>query len=230
MAGVTGNDSEVILLCVADYLTGAIPLKKYVLPDTPVNDWRTQIHGIKSADVKKAVENGEALAGWEAARQELWNIMDADTILVGHALQHDLAALRMIHPRIIDSSILTSKAVNVGNRKWGLETLFKTFLRTEIRNNKGRIHDFEEDVFATREVVLWCMRNASEFREWADMTRVEETRKKTNERKMRQQRRGKAERGYFNFDEDEDDFVRWEDVAEDYGWPHPDTGYDPWSD
>lgn len=33
------------------------------------------------------------------------------------------------------------------------------------------------------------------------------------------------------FDDDEDDEVlRWEGIAEDLGWPHPDTGYDPWSD
>jgi hypothetical protein len=37
---------------------------------------------------------------------------------------------------------------------------------------------------------------------------------------------------------DEEDFecdnssetLRWSDIAEDCGWPHPDTGYDPWSD
>lgn len=238
MAGVTGNDGEIILICVADYFTGAIPLKKYVLPSTPVNDWRTQIHGIKSADVRKAVEDGEALAGWEAARQALWDIIDIDTILIGHALHHDLAALRMLHPRIIDSSILTNNAVNVGNRMWGLETLFKTFLHIEMRNNKGKIHNCEEDVFATREIVLWCMRNAKEFREWADMMRVEETRKK-NERNMQRRGNGKGQvgaraRGHSNVndydDDDEDRFVRWEDIAEDCGYPHPDTGYDPWSD
>jgi hypothetical protein len=24
--------------------------------------------------------------------------------------------------------------------------------------------------------------------------------------------------------------LHWSDIAEDLGWPHPDTGYDPWSD
>ena len=30
--------------------------------------------------------------------------------------------------------------------------------------------------------------------------------------------------------DDDDDALFWSDVAEDFGWPHPDTGYDPWSD
>lgn len=27
-----------------------------------------------------------------------------------------------------------------------------------------------------------------------------------------------------------DEILHWSDIAEDLGWPHPDTGYDPWSD
>lgn len=29
---------------------------------------------------------------------------------------------------------------------------------------------------------------------------------------------------------DGDEILHWSDIAEDLGWPHPDTGYDPWSD
>ncbi len=29
---------------------------------------------------------------------------------------------------------------------------------------------------------------------------------------------------------DDDEILHWSDIAEDFGWPHPDTGYDPWSD
>ena len=36
----------------------------------------------------------------------------------------------------------------------------------------------------------------------------------------------------WGYDDDDDDreILHWSDIAEDLGWPHPDTGYDPWSD
>jgi hypothetical protein len=33
----------------------------------------------------------------------------------------------------------------------------------------------------------------------------------------------------IGYDED-DEILRWSDIAEDCGYPHPNTGYDPWSD
>jgi DNA polymerase III epsilon subunit-like protein len=97
MAGVAGGMNEVILICAADYFTGAILLNKLVCPAEKVISWRSSIHGIKRSAMETAVLQRQALAGWKEARHELWKFIDDTTILVGHALQHDLEVLRMIH-------------------------------------------------------------------------------------------------------------------------------------
>lgn len=70
-----------------------------------------------------------------------------NTILVGHALEHDL----------VDSGILPRNASGIRRIRWGLQTLCSELLSVEIRKNKGGTHDCLEDVLATREVVLFCI-------------------------------------------------------------------------
>lgn len=245
MAGVVGMMSKVILICAADYFTGAILLNKLVYPAEKVISWRSSIHGIKRSTMETAVLQGQTLAGWKEARQELWKFIDDTTILVGHALQHDLDVLRMIHPRIVDSAILASNAVGTRARQWGLETLCREFLSIEIRNNKGGVHDCMEDVLATREVVLWCTRNRRELEHWANLRRMEEELKKEERLKAQQAKKNEEAKKktseaknldfeaydeYLDTHSEEDERIYWSDIAEDLGYPHPDTGYDPWSD
>jgi len=103
--------------------------------------------------MNRAIRNGEALAGWQAARQELWNFVNADTIIVGHAVKNDLDVLGIIHHRIVDSAIVAKNAADGGNQ-WALDRLVKDFLNVPFRQNAGGIHNCLEDVMATREVSL----------------------------------------------------------------------------
>jgi len=64
-----------------------------------------------------ASRDGKALDGWEAARQEVWKFIDADTIIIGHAVKNDLDVLGMIHHQIVDSAIL-AKYVSGGHNQW----------------------------------------------------------------------------------------------------------------
>lgn len=96
---------------------------------------------------------------------------------------------------------------------------------------------------AAREVVLWCIGNPQELEEWGRIGREEDKRKKEEQQK----RRGKKEKEKqerkncessrlkgididMSNEFDESEVLCWSDIAEDLGWPHPDTGYDPWSD
>jgi DNA polymerase III epsilon subunit-like protein len=243
MAGVAGGASEVISICAVDYLTGAVLLNKLVCPAGKVTNWRSSIHGITKATMLAAVGSGETLAGWNSARQEVWKLIDDSTILVGHALQHDLDALRIIHYRVVDSAILAQNAVGSA-RQWGLHVLCTQLLHKKIRENSRGLHDCLEDVLATREVALLCTRDKERLRNWAEVAKADEERK-INERKVNKRRaarlRKQAARETVQ-DEDSADIdlypdcssdteiMHWSDVAEDFGWPHPDTGYDPWSD
>lgn len=193
--------------------------------------------------MNKAVSQRTALLGWKQARAQLWQLIDRDTILIGHALQNDLDVLRMVHTRVVDSAILARNAVGMYSLQWGLQGLCRELLKVEIRENEGGVHDGLEDVMATREVVLWCVGHEGEFRVWAEGRREEEVRKEVARKRAREEKmkaKGKAKgkavavaveeesdyEGYWSGDE----VLYWEDIAVDCGWPHPDTGYYPWSD
>ena len=103
--------------------------------------------------MNRATRNGETLAGWQAARREVWKYIDADTIIVGHAVKNDLDVLGMIHHQIVDSAIVAKHAAG-GRNQWALDRLVKDFLKLPFRANTGGIHNCLEDVMATREVSL----------------------------------------------------------------------------
>lgn len=191
MAGVVGGMSEVICLCVADYLTGETLINSLVSPTRNVVDWRTQFSGVTRSAMAIAQARHKTLKGWQQARSELWKYIDEDTILVGQALQHDLEVLRMIHTNVVDSAILTKNALcSEFNRHWGLKVLCIELLGIEIQNKGREGHDCLEDALAAREVVLWCCRHPQELERWG-MVKREEEEKKLEERKKAQEERKK---------------------------------------
>lgn len=247
MAEVAGGAGEAILLCVTDYVTGTVLLNRFVSPRENITQMRSSIHGISKSTLDAAISQGQALAGWGEARAELWKYIDNNTIFVGHALEHDLEALRMIHLCVVDSAILSRKAVGIHRIRWGLKTLCSELLNLEIRKNKGGIHDCLEDVLATREVVLFCTQNKEAFQSWAKAKKIAEIRLEKERAIKRQKKKDeqarqdilKAKSGgggtssrhtYFNSDVEDEETLHWSDIAEDFGWPHPDTGYYPGSD
>lgn len=64
------------------------------------SDYNTRFSGIK------ADEHSKAILDLEGVRRALDSLISADTILVGHALDNDLRALRMVHNRVVDTAIL----------------------------------------------------------------------------------------------------------------------------
>lgn len=172
--------------------------------------------------MKKAISQGRALSGWSEAREKLWSVIDRDTILVGHALQHDLDVLRMVHTRVVDSAILTRNAVGMNSGQWGLQRLCKELLSLQIRQNEGGVHDCLEDVLATRELVLWCTQNKAELDVWAEAKRAELVREEEKRAALRlAKEKAKSEELkdglYSDLESDlEEDELYWSDIAKDY--------------
>jgi DNA polymerase III epsilon subunit-like protein len=237
MVGVGDNkNSEIARISAIDYLTGEILIDTLVEPLQRVTDWRTKYSGITKATMTAAVTQGRILKGWPGARVSLFNHIDANTVIVGHALNHDLIALGIQHQRVVDSAILTSGAVGSNiKRRWGLKDLCNQLLGIEIQNQGKAGHDSVEDAFAAREVVLWCIEHPDRLKQWGLKQRKDHYSKKTLKPKAKAgaalQRNRPPYLGIGRYHSDEDDeILRWSDIAEDCGWPHPDTGYDPWSD
>ena len=164
--------SELIFFCVVDYLTGETLINTHVSPQRKVVDWCSRYSGVTAQTMAEAEAQGQALNGWQAARSELWKYIDADTILVGHSMQHDLDVLRMIHTQVIDAAILTKSAVMVGcNRVWSLKVLCEELLGMKIQTGGKNGHVCAEDTFAAREVVLMCCQHPERLEAWATVKR-----------------------------------------------------------
>lgn len=243
MVAVAGGSSELAQLCAVDLVTAEVLVNSLIQPNGRVIDWRTRHSGMTRDRMALAVRNGQALPGWQAARAELWKHVDGDTILVGHALQHDLKALHLIHHRVVDTSILTRLAVGPDcRRSWSLKALCAELANLVIQDHGRKGHDCLEDTLATREVFLRCILGPEALERWAVQKRMEEQVKALARDMAKSMRVGNviAPDIYRTVSEDEDDgdegychdseVLHWSDIAEDLGWPHPDTGYDPWSD
>lgn len=172
--GHKGLTSELARVSAIDFFTGGLLVDTLVEPHLNVTDWRTQWSGITAKDMNEAIISGEALRGSTAARKELFRYMDSQTILVGHSLQFDLAALGIHHDATADSSILARLAVGRGfKRQFALKTLCKELLNITVQDHGKNGHDAVEDALAAREVVLWCLQHEAELKSWGKKKKKE---------------------------------------------------------
>ena len=77
-----------------------IVYEKFVQPDNPVIDYNTRFSGITDEDLEDCETS---LVDVQAA---LLARFSSKTILIGHSLESDLNALKMIHHSVIDTSVM----------------------------------------------------------------------------------------------------------------------------
>jgi len=79
---------------------GEVLLDKFVVPEDPIVNYNTHITGITSKTLRR-VKFKQA-----DAQQALSKLITHDTVLVGHSLYHDLRALNIVHPTVIDTAMI----------------------------------------------------------------------------------------------------------------------------
>ncbi|KAL2155245.1 hypothetical protein VTH82DRAFT_3921 [Thermothelomyces myriococcoides] len=182
MAGTDRGD-QVIALSLVDFFTGATLVHSLVQPSpgVRVRDWRTHITGISAGVMSAAAAQGRVLHGRDEALARLLDFVDADTIVVGHAVKHDLRVLGLAHNRVVDSAILAAEASGMFGTDRSmpgiaLERLCRELVGVQIRRGGPAVaaagpskqtHDSLEDVLATRELVIWCLTHPAELQAWA---------------------------------------------------------------
>lgn len=177
MIETTVCTSELAYITAIDFLSGEVLINSYVAPTAPVTNWLTPVSGMTPEGMDAAITEGKAFQSNSDARRALRKFLDHDTVLIGHALHHDLRTLSLIHGRIVDTSLLTAEAAfpNLASRTtfprvWGLKALAKEMLGIEIQASRSG-HNSLEDALATREILIWCLRGPECLKAWAEKAR-----------------------------------------------------------
>lgn len=99
MCMTEGGQLELTRITMLDW-EGSVKLDELVKPQRPITDYLTRYSGI----TKEKLENVSTTL--QEIQERLLKMFSPQTILVGHSLNSDLAALKMTHPWIVDTSIL----------------------------------------------------------------------------------------------------------------------------
>ncbi|KAL3465203.1 ribonuclease H-like domain-containing protein [Aspergillus heterothallicus] len=178
------NTSHLGQVVAVDILTGKTVLDICVQPPVTVRNWRNNKSGLSPAIFREYKKRGKLVAGVTSAQNALYNLIDTETILVGHALENDIRALGIVHGRLVDTQILmrelvADKAGFEPCRSWGLKMLALHILGRDIQDNRGKgggggQHNCMEDTIATRDLALAVVRDQKvnplgmTVGEWAD--------------------------------------------------------------
>uniref|UniRef100_A0A182PL88 Exonuclease domain-containing protein n=1 Tax=Anopheles epiroticus TaxID=199890 RepID=A0A182PL88_9DIPT len=150
MCGTYGNKSVLTRVSMVDEQRKLV-YDKLVKPATKITDYRTKFSGITP---KMMVGVQTTLAD---VQRELREILPPDAILVGHSLNSDLLAMELLHPYVIDTSIIYNVTGNPMHKQ-KLKVLTKKFLDQEIQCGTGG-HDSYEDCAASLQLVQLKLAN-----------------------------------------------------------------------
>ncbi|KAG1500669.1 hypothetical protein G6F54_003556 [Rhizopus delemar] len=132
--GYTTAGMELIRLTVVDEEKNML-LDELVLPSNMVIDLNTQFSGVKTLEGVKH--------DLFSLRKELFKYVDQDTVIVGHGLENDMCALRLIHTKIVDTVALFPHKAGLPYRN-SLRTLASAITKKFIQEGSDG-HDSLED-------------------------------------------------------------------------------------
>ncbi|XP_017876570.1 uncharacterized protein LOC108622925 isoform X2 [Ceratina calcarata] len=125
-------------------LDGEIVYDTLVRPIEEVIDYNTRFSGITAEDLSKA---------WKTltdVQNDLTSFIYAETILIGHGLENDLRALRLLHSTVIDTCVAFPHVFGYPYRS-SLKTLARTILWRDIQVAE---HDSAEDARVVLDLML----------------------------------------------------------------------------
>lgn len=126
-----------------------------VKPENEVVDYNTIWSGITAEDLQNVRTT------LNDVQMQLLKLIPASAILVGQSLESDLKALRMVHERIIDTSILFPHPKGPPFKR-GLRDLASEYLKRLIQN-EGQGHDSYEDAVASMDLVKMKLIKGPQF-------------------------------------------------------------------
>ncbi|XP_068393440.1 RNA exonuclease 1 homolog [Eschrichtius robustus] len=122
----------------------------FVRPDNEIVDYNTRFSGVTEADL---TDTSISLRDVQAV---LLSMFSSDTILIGHSLESDLLALKVVHSTVVDTSVLFPHRLGLPYKR-SLRNLMADYLRQIIQDNVDG-HSSSEDASACMHLVIWKIR------------------------------------------------------------------------
>lgn len=177
--GYTVYGMELIRLTVTSWPDGAELLDVLVQPFGEILDLNSQYSGVFPEDLARAVswsrdwkppaqQPGERkilqkVSSPEVARELFFSLIGPDTVLIGHGLENDLNAMRMVHPKLVDTILVYPHKRGLPIRN-GLKVLMELHLNRRIQMQGAEGHDSAEDARAAGELARLKVQ-----KEWSSM-------------------------------------------------------------
>eukprot|EP00096_Caligus_rogercresseyi_P014875 TRINITY_DN7354_c0_g1_i1.p1 TRINITY_DN7354_c0_g1~~TRINITY_DN7354_c0_g1_i1.p1 ORF type:complete len:579 (-),score=153.88 TRINITY_DN7354_c0_g1_i1:367-2103(-) len=146
----TTSGMELVKVTVIS-VDGSPVYESFVRPDTRIVDHNTRFSGVTAKDL-----TSYPTKTLKQVQSDLLRIISADTILIGHALDNDFRALRLIHDKVVDTAVLFPHFYGIPYRR-SLKSLAEIYLKRRIQTREMG-HDPYEDALASVELILWKMR------------------------------------------------------------------------
>lgn len=188
--GYTVHGLELVRLTAVSWPTGEVLLDILTQPVGEILDLNTRFSGVRPEDMALAERCGvgsdhrptlvpaqdptqkpesrlKIAASPKIARDLLFTIISAETPLIGHGLENDLNAVRIVHPTCVDTVLLFPHSRGLPMRN-GLKYLMETKLGRQIQvdptEGSPEGHDSAEDARAAGDLIRLMVRD-----EWKSM-------------------------------------------------------------
>lgn len=139
--GFTTKGFELLRITALDFFSGEEVIDLLVRPKGKVLDLNTRWSGIASVKEESMI--------FEDAITLLGEVIDSNAVLIGHGLENDLNAMRLIHHRIVDTAVLFPKHKATPTYRFSLKQLAFQCLGRNIQVGE---HDSGEDSLAAIDI------------------------------------------------------------------------------
>nr|XP_046226674.1 RNA exonuclease 5-like [Scatophagus argus]XP_046226683.1 RNA exonuclease 5-like [Scatophagus argus] len=128
---------------------GSCVLDELVKPQNRILNYLTKFSGITAAMLRPVT------ATLRDVQVKLGKLLPSDAVLVGHSLNNDLMALKLIHQHVIDTSLLYRREFG---QRFKLKVLAETVLKRQIQTEEKKGHNPTEDAVAALELAQYFIK------------------------------------------------------------------------